>query len=199
MKMNEKLLWYNWIFKHSLIFFLPTIICLDILVTSLPPITYLIFFSKFYQDLKKISKHKLEPMTPTTNAKRIAPDGSSDSTTLKDHCDGNLSSTKVNKPLKMDHIKTYKTLPLPRIFRIFIPIKCNWPMFQNNILKFIYFKHFFTTHLFPLQINISHSNTRTYTEISLSQIFGSRKKIGSFTTIVVQSIVSHFDIICYVF
>ncbi|XP_058787891.1 uncharacterized protein LOC131662193 [Vicia villosa] len=44
-------------------------------------------------DLKITSKHNPEPVTPT--AKRQAPDGSSESTTMKNLCNGELSSTKL--------------------------------------------------------------------------------------------------------
>lgn len=52
-------------------------------------------------DLEITSKHNPEPLTPTASLKRIAPDGSSESTTFQETCDGELSSTKLKK-----HIKT---------------------------------------------------------------------------------------------
>lgn len=44
-----------------------------------------------------------ELVTHVSYAKRLAPDGSNEYTTFKDLCDGELSSTKLNKVIKLEN------------------------------------------------------------------------------------------------
>ncbi|KAL5079095.1 hypothetical protein RYX36_007516 [Vicia faba] len=51
-------------------------------------------------DLKITSKHNPDPMTPI--GKRDFPGGSSESATLEEFCDGQLSSNKLKKTIKLE-------------------------------------------------------------------------------------------------